>query len=65
MAEKLTCERCGYTEDVEFPVDENGRTITAAEYVAALKAAGIPVLCSGCAGDDQAAEEIYCDPGSA
>lgn len=63
MTQQLTCERCGYTEDIEFPVDENGKTITAADYIAALKAASIPVLCSGCAEDDRAAEE-YRNPGS-
>jgi hypothetical protein len=45
---KLKCEECGYSRDVELE-DDNGRSVSAEEYMAALKLTGQSVLCSACA----------------
>ncbi len=56
-AELLICERCGYTEQVPILVDEDGARVDSAIRIATD--AALPILCSGCAGDEQAAEAFY------
>lgn len=58
--QRLVCERCGYVEELELAPDDV--TATPSRYLA--PPAGLPVLCSGCASEEQAAEEFYRSCGS-
>jgi hypothetical protein len=61
MTEQLICDRCGDTEQSEVVLDEKGRFVPTARYIAAAKFAGSPVLCSACRGDEQAARDDWLD----
>ena len=53
MSDTLTCDRCGLVMEVELENDDDGSTVTAEEYRAALDMLGYKVFCEECQASDE------------
>lgn len=52
MSDEFICAKCGYRQEVEAIIGRDGSVVTMDEYVAALRMAGMVMMCSVCAPGD-------------